>query len=89
MMSAENLWSALRVTEHSALLSQCHEPAINKTRRIIDEWDTGVKRKISLSFKEIIDISRSREDAGSELRLDVSQVPGHGGPAPDWTGDMD
>jgi hypothetical protein len=31
---------------------------ITKTRRIIDEWGTGVKRKISLSFNGIIDITR-------------------------------
>jgi hypothetical protein len=32
---------------------------ITKTRRIIDEWGTGVKRKISLSFKGIMDIARA------------------------------
>jgi hypothetical protein len=34
---------------------------ITKTRRIIDEWGTGVKRKISLSFKGIMDIARAVE----------------------------
>jgi hypothetical protein len=29
-----------------------------KSRRIIDEWDTGVKRKISLSLNGIIDLDR-------------------------------
>ena len=37
------------------------DAVLTKTRRIIDEWDTGVKRKISLSFKGIIDITRSVE----------------------------
>jgi hypothetical protein len=32
--------------------------AVTKSRRIIDEWATGVKRKISLSLKRIIDIER-------------------------------
>jgi hypothetical protein len=36
-------------------------PLIIKNRRIIDEWGTVVKRKISLSFKGIIDIARSAE----------------------------
>jgi hypothetical protein len=30
--------------------------SMTKSRRIIDEWDTGVKRKISLSLKGIIDL---------------------------------
>jgi hypothetical protein len=38
-----------------------------KIRRIIDEWCTGVKRKISLSFKGIIDIARSAEGVGGGL----------------------
>jgi hypothetical protein len=42
-----------------------------KIRRIIDEWATGVKRKISLSFKGIIGIMPSAEGHGSELRIDV------------------
>jgi hypothetical protein len=37
---------------------------MTKARRIIDEWDTGVKWKISLSFKGIIDIARATEGAG-------------------------
>jgi hypothetical protein len=50
-----------------------------KIRRIIDEWRTGVKWKISLSFKGIIDIARSAEGSRSELRIDAFQVPTHGG----------
>ena len=34
-----------------------------KSRRIIDEWHTGVKRKISLSLNGIIDITRGCERA--------------------------
>lgn len=37
------------------------DAVVTKTRRIIDEWGTGVKGKISLSFKGIIDIARSAE----------------------------
>jgi hypothetical protein len=37
---------------------------ITKIRRIIDEWGTRVKWKISLSFKGIIDITRLAEGLG-------------------------
>jgi hypothetical protein len=43
-----------------------------KIRRIIDEWGTVVKRKISLSFKEIIDIIRSIE--GSRRRRRTGRI---------------
>jgi hypothetical protein len=36
-----------------------------KARRIIDEWDTGVKWKISLSFKGIINFPRAAERAAA------------------------
>jgi hypothetical protein len=86
-MSAEKLLCSL-LSAHHALLSFPILGASYKTRRIIDEWGTTVKRKISLSFKEIIDIARSTEDGGSELRIGVFQVPTHGGFVRDWTGDV-
>jgi hypothetical protein len=52
---------------------------MTKTRRIIDEWDTGVKWKISLSFKGIIDITRSADGAVRELRREIFSGPMPGG----------
>jgi hypothetical protein len=39
---------------------------MTKARRIIDEWATGVKRKISLSFNGIIAITRTGEGLRGE-----------------------
>src|SRR6266511_845967 len=50
-----------------------------KIRGIIGEWATGVKRKISLSFKGIMAKIDSTEGSGDELWIDVHQMLTHGG----------
>ena len=55
-------------------------PLILKNRRIIDEWGTGVKRKISLSFKGIIEIARSMEGVAKAAYEAADRGPCRCGP---------
>jgi hypothetical protein len=68
-----------RLTQDSALFFPVPRCPYEKIRRIIDEWETGVKRKISLSFKGIIGVARSAESAGGELRIELCQLLTHRG----------
>lgn len=61
MLSARTCLNSWGGAQHSVRLFSGSRRLCRKIRRIIDEWGTGVKRKISLSFKGIINLTRSAE----------------------------
>jgi hypothetical protein len=83
-LKANVMHDSARITRHC--FSWCFDALMTKVRRIIDEWDSGVKWKISLSFKGIIDIARAADGAGNELRREMFQGPMHSGFSMDWGG---
>ena len=83
-MNASVTHGATLIAQHC--FSWYFEAIITKVRRIIDEWDTGVKWKISLSFKGIIDIMRSAIAAKREPQRDTCKEAMHGGFRFDWKG---